>query len=337
MSSAQTPPPSNNPDDRARNGGTSAPSGGSVWDLGPTSPAAPHDQPPPPEPAPEPDQPEARPAPASAPTPDKARPTEPLLGSTPAPSPTPAPEPAAPKRAVPQTPNARQREKARQAIAAAAAGQPVRSGPSVKTLILVGIGVLLVLALSVIAWVVLLGGDDTEAAVPVGTLAEQVPAPTTTLELAELDVESPAIAPTITTEPTPATTAAPSTTAAPATTAAPETTAAPSTTAAPETTAAPSTTAAPTTTVAAAAVGPRIVIEPRNEPCKFGNDCLVAGFTLVEFGEQPDSFVCEFADGSRYTFPLETRSVSYACATGSRGDSITIDIDGVRSETAVHD
>ncbi len=83
--------------------------------------------------------------------------------------------------------------------------------------------------------------------------------------------------------------------------------------------------------------GPRIVIEPRREGCKFGSDCLVAGFTIVDFAVQPDSFVCEFADGSRYTIPLEHRSVSYACATGSRGDSITIEIDGIRSDTAFHD
>ena len=204
------------------------------------------------------------------------------------------------------------------------------------------IGVLLVLTLSVIAWVLLLGGDDTEAAVPVGTLADPRPAPVTTLELAQLAVEQPAGG------------AAPSTsapaTAAPATTNAAEPSVAPSTlpegSATPATMASPATTTTETTTTTTETTtttttvvsdGPRIVIEPRREACRFGSDCLVVGFSLVDFAGQPDSFDCEFADGSRFTIPLEHRSVSYACATGTSGGSITIEIDGVRSETAVHD
>jgi hypothetical protein len=68
-------------------------------------------------------------------------------------------------------------------------------------------------------------------------------------------------------------------------------------------------------------------------PCKFGDRCLIAGFTAVGFPSGEKEYVCEFADGSRYTFKFESRSVGYACATGQRPDSITIEVEGVRSDT----
>jgi hypothetical protein len=89
--------------------------------------------------------------------------------------------------------------------------------------------------------------------------------------------------------------------------------------------------------VAPPADGRVIEIASRIEPCKFGSRCLVAGFSLSGFETQPDSFVCEFASGARYTFPLKRSDVDYACATSGSGDSITIEIDGVRSETVVLD
>ena len=44
-------------------------------------------------------------------------------------------------------------------------------------------------------------------------------------------------------------------------------------------------------------------------------------------------FVCEFSDGSRYTFHFNRQEVERACATGDPADSITIEVDGVRSAT----
>jgi hypothetical protein len=71
-------------------------------------------------------------------------------------------------------------------------------------------------------------------------------------------------------------------------------------------------------------------------PCRFGRECLVAGFTIARFDVQPTRYVCEFADGSRYTFRFNSDGVKYACATGSPNDSITIEVDGIRSETFRH-
>jgi hypothetical protein len=67
--------------------------------------------------------------------------------------------------------------------------------------------------------------------------------------------------------------------------------------------------------------------------CRFGDRCLIAGFSVDGFSGGEKEYVCEFSDGSRYTFLFETTSVEYACATGLRPDSITIEVDGVRSAT----
>lgn len=82
--------------------------------------------------------------------------------------------------------------------------------------------------------------------------------------------------------------------------------------------------------------GPWIEITASNESCRFGSSCLVAGFTLHEFEVVPGSFVCEFANGARHEFRASSATVDYACATGSPGDSITIEVGGVRSETVDH-
>jgi hypothetical protein len=71
-------------------------------------------------------------------------------------------------------------------------------------------------------------------------------------------------------------------------------------------------------------------------PCKFGNECLIAGFTIERFAVQPTGYVCEFSDGSRYMFRFDSGGVEYACATGDPTDSITIEVAGVRSETFRH-
>jgi hypothetical protein len=68
-------------------------------------------------------------------------------------------------------------------------------------------------------------------------------------------------------------------------------------------------------------------------PCRYGNNCLLAGFTIQGFAQQPQSFVCEFGDGSRYTFKFDSGGVTQACATGAANASITIEVAGVRSQT----
>lgn len=95
----------------------------------------------------------------------------------------------------------------------------------------------------------------------------------------------------------------------------------------------------PTATVPEPTVpaGPRVEIVTRTEPCKFGSNCLVAGFVLHDFATPPGEFVCEFASGNRFTFGAGQFAVERACATGARGDSITIEVAGIRSDTVTHD
>ena len=97
-------------------------------------------------------------------------------------------------------------------------------------------------------------------------------------------------------------------------------------------------TAAPTTVQAATLPpdGPVVTIIGHVAPCDYGSECLLAGFTIHNFASQPNEFVCEFSDGSRYTFHFNRQEVERACATGDPTDSITIEVAGVRSATYVH-
>ncbi|HEX6658593.1 MAG TPA: hypothetical protein VF065_10955 [Ilumatobacter sp.] len=98
-------------------------------------------------------------------------------------------------------------------------------------------------------------------------------------------------------------------------------------------------TAAPTTAQAAATLppdGPVVTIIGHVAPCDYGSECLLAGFTIHNFASQPTEFVCEFSDGSRYTFDFSRQEVERACATGDPTDSITIEVAGIRSATYVH-
>jgi hypothetical protein len=79
--------------------------------------------------------------------------------------------------------------------------------------------------------------------------------------------------------------------------------------------------------------GPVVTIIGSVGPCRFGSECLLAGFALHNFDSQPTEFVCEFADGSRFTFHFNRQEVERACATGDPTDSITIEVAGVRSAT----
>ena len=92
----------------------------------------------------------------------------------------------------------------------------------------------------------------------------------------------------------------------------------------------PTTTATPVTSIVE---GPRVLITAMIGDCRFGTDCLIAGFTVAGFETAPSQYVCEFADGSRIEFRFGGDGVDTACATGSADAAITIDVEGVRSET----
>lgn len=78
------------------------------------------------------------------------------------------------------------------------------------------------------------------------------------------------------------------------------------------------------------AVGRVVSVTGTSGECRFGSDCLIASFTLVGFAAEGD-YVCEFGDGSRFAFRYVGDAATDACATS--GLSITIEVDGLRSET----
>lgn len=144
-----------------------------------------------------------------------------------------------------------------------------------------------------------------------------------------------AVVPTSTVEPSPGTSTIAPTSTAPS---AVETTAdstvtttstAPTTT----TTGATTTSPAPTSTTAPVADGPQVLAEGRIEPCRFGDECLVVGFTITGFDGSPTEYVCEFDDGERFVFTFVGDGAEVACATGSPTATITVEVAGVRSET----
>jgi hypothetical protein len=139
--------------------------------------------------------------------------------------------------------------------------------------------------------------------------------------------EPPATAAVTSTSTTTSSTTTTSTTAPPAST---STTTTSSTT---TTTSTTSTTSPSTTTVPLDPDAPRVIAVGTEGPCPFGPDCLLAGFTIENFDRQPTRYVCEFQDGSRYTYRFGTDGVSYACSTRNPRGAITIEVDGVRSNT----
>lgn len=111
-------------------------------------------------------------------------------------------------------------------------------------------------------------------------------------------------------------------------------------TSAPPTTAPAATASSPTTSSTRASSptspptgGRQVIAAARAEPCRFGDDCLVVGFRLDGFPNPPGEYVCEFDDGSRFTFVFDSQGVETACATGRAGAAITVVVDGVRSAT----
>lgn len=104
-------------------------------------------------------------------------------------------------------------------------------------------------------------------------------------------------------------------------------------------TAAPTTepTTAPTAEPSSEGAARVVAVSARVEPCRFGDDCLVVGFVLDGFTNSPQEYVCEFEDGSRFTFRFDSDGVDTACATGAAAAAITVEVDGVRSVTVTRD
>lgn len=67
--------------------------------------------------------------------------------------------------------------------------------------------------------------------------------------------------------------------------------------------------------------------------CRFGTDCLVVSFIIDGFAVRPQEYICEFDDGSRFTFRFDSTGVDEACASGSVNAAITVEVGGVRSAT----
>ncbi len=75
-----------------------------------------------------------------------------------------------------------------------------------------------------------------------------------------------------------------------------------------------------------------IDVRGRLDDCRFGVDCVIASFSAIGFPAEGD-YVCEFSDGTRFTFRYAGGGALDACATSGESASITIEIDGVRSAT----
>jgi hypothetical protein len=75
-----------------------------------------------------------------------------------------------------------------------------------------------------------------------------------------------------------------------------------------------------------------VVIRGETKPCRFGDDCLVASFGLDGFDEHSGTYSCIYAD-SRSDFTFNQDLVADACFTADDSDTITIEVDGVRSAT----
>jgi hypothetical protein len=85
----------------------------------------------------------------------------------------------------------------------------------------------------------------------------------------------------------------------------------------------------------ASMVGP-VVISSSYGACQFGPNCLIAGFSISGFNPAPPTYTCVFSNGARYDFGFAGSSVGTACVTNERGDSVAIEVAGVRSATVTN-
>lgn len=97
----------------------------------------------------------------------------------------------------------------------------------------------------------------------------------------------------------------------------------------------PSTSSTNPTTIAPGE--PSVTALGRIEDCRFGPDCLVVGFAIENFDTTPSDYVCEFGDGERVPFTFVGAGAETACSARSADPSITIEVDGVRSNTVTPD
>lgn len=94
------------------------------------------------------------------------------------------------------------------------------------------------------------------------------------------------------------------------------------------------TTTARSTTVATTTTAPerQVLVRAEMKPCRFGDNCLVASFTLVGFEQTAGQFTCIYPNSAR-DFSFQDSGKDDACITADEGDTITIVVDGVRSAT----
>lgn len=76
-----------------------------------------------------------------------------------------------------------------------------------------------------------------------------------------------------------------------------------------------------------------VSIAGRFGACPFGPSCLIAAFSTSGFNPAPNVYTCIFSNGSRYNIAFGGGSVTTACYTNDRPDSIAIEVAGVRSGT----
>ena len=91
-----------------------------------------------------------------------------------------------------------------------------------------------------------------------------------------------------------------------------------------------------TTTTTTLAPEPKVNITGEMKPCRFGDNCLVASFTIEGFDEPSGRFTCIYPN-SRRDFSFRDDGKEDACLTADAGDTITIEVDGVRSATISED
>ena len=118
-----------------------------------------------------------------------------------------------------------------------------------------------------------------------------------------------------------------------ATTAAPDSTVTTTSTTASATASTSTATTVPTAPSSPPPSTPRILAGGRIAPCQFGAECLIVGFRIEGFESRPQEYVCEFEDGSRFTFRFDSGGVDEACATGAADGAITVEVEAIRSET----
>jgi hypothetical protein len=210
--------------------------------------------------------------------------------------------------------------------------RPVRAArPEVRRPAAALAGATVIVLLGALVWALGVVGGDEPAPVLASDTAVTLGSTSPTWSVPARSSTGPSTSSVPTSAPTTTTTSAPTTTST--TTTSTSTTSTTTT----STTTSTTTTSTTTTTTPVAevhdATGPRVTIVGRVGPCTFGDDCLIADFTIEAFPSPQDEFVCEFENGSRYTFRFGGGGAERACATSSDGGTITIEVGGVRSET----